>query len=83
MNPLKIILLMSFVSLGASEHKPHHSIDIPSPTTVRVEEIRAHTQEIRSISKRKIACLVAVSSITGAVLAAAVTMSIHFSNCGK
>jgi len=65
----------------------NHAIDFPlgsmSPQEVHVEEVRAHAQEVRALSKKKIACLVAASAITSAVLTAAVTLTIHFTECGK
>lgn len=68
-----------------------HIIDMPmspvpspySPEEIHVVEVQAHAQEVKAISKKKIACFVAASAITSAVLTAAVTLTIHFTDCKK
>ncbi len=50
---------------------------------VHVEEVRANAVVVRAMSKKKIACLVAVTAITSALLTATVTLTIHFTDCKK
>lgn len=52
-----------------------------SPEEVHVVELQTHAQETVALSKKKIACLVAASAITSAILTATVTLTIHFSSC--
>lgn len=63
-----------------------HVIDIPvcatvSPEEVHIEEIKAHAQEVKAISKKKIACYVATTGIISALLGAGVTLAIQFGSC--
>jgi len=44
-------------------------------------DTKAHTQEVKSITKKKIACYVAASSIVSAIVTATVTLTIHFTEC--
>ncbi len=64
-------------SIVNSQH-PH-----PSPEAVHVAEVQAHASEVKSLSKKKVACLVAATAITSSILTAAVTLTIHFTECQK
>lgn len=59
-----------------------HVVSI-SPEEIKIHEIKAHVQEVKAISRKKIACIVAVSAVTSAILTAAVTLTIHFTECKK
>jgi hypothetical protein len=60
-----------------------YSIPMSPQEQVHIEEVKARAQESKHLSKNKIACLVATTAITSAVLTAAVTLTIHFTQCQK
>lgn len=54
-----------------------------SPNAVRMEEVRAHAQEAKALSKKQIACIAGAAAIVSAALTATVTLTIHFTECNK
>lgn len=70
---------------AATPPRLSRSIEISpmSPEEIHVVEVQAHAQETKALSKKKIACLVAATAITSSVLTAAVTLTIHFTECKK
>jgi len=82
--PLELLARPATPSPDRSPTPPLLDYAIPiSPAEVHVEEVRAHAQEVVALSKKKIACLVAASAITSAILTAGVTLTIHFTECQK
>lgn len=74
-------------------HKSGHVIDMPNllaegrsqltPTHAPTNSPEVQIEQIRAISKKRIACYIAATAITSSVLTAVVTMTIHFTECGK
>lgn len=73
-------------------HRSEHVVNMPellrqgreqdnSPTHAPTSNPAVQIEQIRAISKKRVACYIATTAITSSVLTAAVAMSIHFSSC--
>jgi len=49
--------------------------------SILLTQIHLQEQEVEAITKRKAACYAMVTGIVSAILTAAVTIGVHFSNC--
>ena len=69
--------------LAAERHDASLNMQHLSPEVVHVAEIKAHASEVKSISRKKVACYVAASAIISSILTSTVILTIHFTECSK